>query len=584
MEAPRVTGAPDAGAPDAGAPDAGAPDAGAPDTGPPTEQVPVAGGAPGVRTFLGRTRRWLAGARSSRRRAAVLGVGVLVVAAIALVAANPFGSPTAPTSSRSYATTTVKRESLSSQTQVTATLGYSGTYTVTVPAGTSTQNLMQDQQAVTSAQSKVQMDEAGTSASSDAAAVTSAEQSLSGDQSTLGSDQTTLQDDRSALAAAQQKESNDCSGTGSTGSTCASDEQQVSADQQKVSSDQQAVSQDQAKLAQDEAALSQAQAKQSEDASQAHITLNADEQSLADAQAALSAAEEEATIQGGAFSELPSVGEVVSQGETLYTVGTTSVVLLYGTTPATRNLYQGEHGPDVAELNSDLRSLGYTTAPGGDTFTAGTATAVDAFQAHDGLPQTGNLALGQVVFLPTAARVTAVSGVLGTQPQPGAAVLTASSTTRQVSIALDANLQSDVKVGDAVTITLPDQQTTPGVVSYVGTVATTPSSSGNTHGTQNSAPTITVDVTPSDPSSIGKLDQAPVSVSITDASVQNALVVPVNSLLALAGGGYALEVVPAHGAHYLVPVRTGLFDDAQGLVQVTGSQVHVGMRIVVPST
>ena len=52
--------------------------------------------------------------------------------------------------------------------------------------------------------------------------------------------------------------------------------------------------------------------------------------------------------------------------------------------------------------------------------------------------------------------------------------------------------------------------------------------------------------------------------------MKNALVVPVDALLALASGGYALEVVSAKGVHSLEPVTLGLFDDADGLVQVTG--------------
>lgn len=533
---------------------------------------------------LGRARRWLAGARHPRRRVALLVLALLVVAGAVLAVVNPFATPTAPLAARSYSTYTIGRQTLSSQTQVTATLGYSGSYTVTAPQGTSSQNLMQAQQAVTSDESKVQGDESGTGASTDAASVASAQQSLSSDQTTLQSDQATLASDGAALAAEQEKEANDCSGTGSTSQTCSNDEQQVSADQQKVSSDEQTVTQDKTKVAQDQSALGQAETKQSHDASQAGSTLAADEQTLADDRAALAADEEEETIQGGAFSQLPAVGQVVSQGQTLYTVGTTPVILLYGTTPAIRNLSQGESGPDVAELNKDLRTLGYAGAPGGDTFSAGTVAAVDAFQAHFGVPVTGNLALGQVAFLPTAARVTAVSAVLGDDAQPGSTILTATSTTRQVKITLDADLQADVKVGDPVTITLPNQTTTPGVVSYVGTVATVPASNPNTHGTHSSAPTITVDVTPTRPSAIAALDQAPVSVSITNASVHDVLVVPVDALLALESGGYALEVVPARGPHYLVPVSTGLFDDANGLVQVTGSQVHPGMRVVVPST
>jgi hypothetical protein len=59
-------------------------------------------------------------------------------------------------------------------------------------------------------------------------------------------------------------------------------------------------------------------------------------------------------------------------------------------------------------------------------------------------------------------------------------------------------------------------------------------------------------------------------------------VVQVDALVALSGGGYALEVAPAHGAHYLEAVSLGLFDDADGLVQVTGAGVQAGQRIVVP--
>jgi len=60
--------------------------------------------------------------------------------------------------------------------------------------------------------------------------------------------------------------------------------------------------------------------------------------------------------------------------------------------------------------------------------------------------------------------------------------------------------------------------------------------------------------------------------------------VPVNALLALAGGGYAIEVVGAAGVHRLLAVTLGLFDDAAGLVQVNGSGVRAGQRVVVPAS
>jgi hypothetical protein len=159
-------------------------------------------------------------------------------------------------------------------------------------------------------------------------------------------------------------------------------------------------------------------------------------------------------------------------------------------------------------------------------------------------------------------------------------VLGISSIARQVKVALDAAQQASVKVGDAVTITLPNKQTTPGRITYVSSVATSPSSKS---GQEESAPTIDVDVTPTDPAATGHLDQAPVNVSITTESVQDALAVPIDALLALAGGGYALEVAEGR-VHRLEAVSLGLFDDADGLVQVSGQGVSAGQRLVVPAT
>jgi hypothetical protein len=112
----------------------------------------------------------------------------------------------------------------------------------------------------------------------------------------------------------------------------------------------------------------------------------------------------------------------------------------------------------------------------------------------------------------------------------------------------------------------------------VGTVAVAPpASSDNSDG-----PTITVIVTPTKLSALGNLDQAPVNVSITNATVSNVLTVPVDALLALANGGYAVEVVETSGAHQLVQVTLGLFDDAVGRVQVSGRGLGAGQKVVVP--
>jgi Putative peptidoglycan binding domain len=286
----------------------------------------------------------------------------------------------------------------------------------------------------------------------------------------------------------------------------------------------------------------------------------------------------------GTFTDLPSTGQVITPGQVLYQVNGSPVVLLQGSTPAYRSLSEGVYasdvtGADVTELNADLVALGYATRSeipaGSDEFTWETKQAVERLQAHLGVKQTGALALGAVVFLPTAVRVTAESATVGGSAAPGQPALTGTSTARQVTVPLDATQQSLVKVGDKVTITLPDNQTTPGVVSSVGKVVTTPQGGG--------APTINVQVSPENPAAIGSLDQSSVNVSIITGTVQNALVVPVDALLALVGGGYAVEVAGPAGAHNLVQVTLGLFDDADGLVQVSGSGLSAGQQVVVPT-
>jgi hypothetical protein len=285
------------------------------------------------------------------------------------------------------------------------------------------------------------------------------------------------------------------------------------------------------------------------------------------------------------YTMLPSAGRIVRRGQPLFTIDGEQTLLLYGSTPVWRSFQAGmAPGMDVAELNANLRALGLDT-PSGDAFTSATSSAISALQQAHGLTRTGTLRLGAVVLEPGTLRVTTVIATLGAPAQPGP-VLTGTSTRQHVSVQLDVARQSEVKVGDRVSVSLPDNRTTPGVVSAIGKVATTPSSDqqGGGGGGGSSSPTIDVTVRLLHPSAAGDLDQAPVEVSITERRVRNALAVPVNALVALAGGGYAVEEVEANGTHRLVPVTPGIFDDAQGLVQVAGSGLAVGQRVVVPAS
>lgn len=286
------------------------------------------------------------------------------------------------------------------------------------------------------------------------------------------------------------------------------------------------------------------------------------------------------TNQGtGTITSLPAVGHVVRRGKEAYGLNGTPVVLLYGNTTLYRTLSEGMSGPDVRELNQNLIALGYATKadllPLRD-FSANTAYALEQYQTALGITSpTGSLTLGQAVFLPSAARITAweTSVVPGAAATPGEALMTATSDTPVATINLDPSQEGELKLGDHVGITLPDGSSTPGVITNVGKVAST-----------NAAGVTSVPVTVSltHPRAAGGLSQAPVTVQVTTGKVNNVLVVPVDALQARAGGGYSVEVIGPR-RHYLVPVQVGVFDDAAGLVQVTSSRLAAGQRVVVPA-
>ena len=284
----------------------------------------------------------------------------------------------------------------------------------------------------------------------------------------------------------------------------------------------------------------------------------------------------------GTVTTLPAVGKTVRQGGVLYQVSGTPVVLLYGNTPDYRDMSAGLTGADVREFNKAMISLGYTTRAdvlaaglGMGYFSAATTTAWEDYQTALGITvPSATVTLGQVVFLPTAAKIaTWETGITpGTAAAPGTALMTATSPVPQVTISLDPSLETEIKAGDKVGIDLPEGGATTGVVTQVSKVAST-NASGVT--------SVPVYVSLDHPKVARNLSSAPVTVTVTTGSVPNALVVPVAALVARAGGGYAVEVT-GPGGHHLVKVTVGLFDDAAGLVQVTGS-LTPGQHVVVPA-
>jgi hypothetical protein len=182
-----------------------------------------------------------------------------------------------------------------------------------------------------------------------------------------------------------------------------------------------------------------------------------------------------------------------------------------------------------------------------------------------------------VVFLPGPVRVGEHQAAVGARVQPATPVTAASSTTRTATVELPAGDANVAGAGDPVDIELPSGRTTEGRITEVGTVAKTPAAAEGT--TDPGEPTITVSVRVAGGGATGDLDQAPVRVTFVKERKRDVLAVPVTALLALAEGGYAVEVAEG-GTTRLVGVEAGMF--AGGRVEVTGAGVREGQRLVVP--
>jgi hypothetical protein len=276
----------------------------------------------------------------------------------------------------------------------------------------------------------------------------------------------------------------------------------------------------------------------------------------------------------GTLTRLPSEGAVVDRGESLYEVdGRPTAWLMQGRRPAWRPFASDMgDGEDVRQLEQSLSALGYGPGTVDDDFTEATEAAIERFQDDRGMDDDGRLDLGEVVFLPGDARVAGRKGSTGMRLRPGEPVLETTSSKRVVTVQLEAARQTLVARGDGVEVELPDGDVVFGRITKVSRVAQPPREEGGDS---------TVEVTIVLRGRAGRaLDQAPVTVGIAQEVRRDALSVPVTALLAVEGGGSAVEVAGAGGTRRTVRVRTGLFGD--GYVEISGRGLREGTRVVIP--
>ncbi|MEV4621696.1 peptidoglycan-binding protein [Asanoa sp. NPDC049573] len=269
---------------------------------------------------------------------------------------------------------------------------------------------------------------------------------------------------------------------------------------------------------------------------------------------------------GGMVTWLAPDGATVTRGKPVFRVDGAPVVLLYGPLPVYRPLSRGVEGPDVAQFERNLAALGYTGFTVDDDYTGATADAVRDWQGDLGVDETGTVTAGLVAYAPGPIRIAGHTAPVGA-PAAGQ-VVSYTGTARLVTVDLPVADRRLAVAGAAATIELPDGRTAPGTVATVGAVATAPAQGD---------PTVEVTVTVADQKLLGDLQEGPVDVSLTASRRDDVLTVPVEALVALAEGGYGVQLADGR---YLA-VETGLF--AGGRVEVTGAGLDAGMTVGVPS-
>jgi peptidoglycan hydrolase-like protein with peptidoglycan-binding domain len=271
----------------------------------------------------------------------------------------------------------------------------------------------------------------------------------------------------------------------------------------------------------------------------------------------------------GTLTDIAAERSTVERGQTLYAIDGEPVILLYGALPAWRDIGPDvPNGADVRQLEENLDVLGFSPGDVDERFTAETRSAVNEWLSSVGLPETGVVRLGRVVFLRAALTVADHLKNVGAPIQDGDEIMSALSFEKVVTVSF--SNENDLATGERVTVALPGKK----VPGKVTSVVTDPGAG------RGEELFLLATVVPDEAGALAELREgADVDVEVFDASRENVLAIPVTALLARDRGGYAVEVDRGAGRVELVGVTPGLY--ANDLVEIR-SGLREGDRVVVP--
>ncbi|MDD9370418.1 MAG: hypothetical protein PV358_09920 [Acidimicrobiales bacterium] len=290
--------------------------------------------------------------------------------------------------------------------------------------------------------------------------------------------------------------------------------------------------------------------------------------------------------RSGVVTGVSPVGSPVGQGGVLFHLDLEPTVLLHGEIPAFRDMTtEADPGADIAQLEQALIDLGFGDGVIADgDFTATTAEAVEAWEEALGRADPdGVAALGDILFAPGDLRIDAVTSDRGTQVQSGAEVVDVTATAKVVTLQLTVDEVGGIEAGTAVAIELPDGSAAGGVVADVASEPTAADAEAESADDGSGDETCAGGVTLDDPTGAAGFPSGGVDVAVESDRTADATAVPVTALLALAEGGYALQVADDSrpSGSVLVAVEVGTMADEW--VQVTGDGIEPGVEVVVPA-
>ncbi|MGY5131625.1 peptidoglycan-binding protein [Streptomyces nigrescens] len=280
----------------------------------------------------------------------------------------------------------------------------------------------------------------------------------------------------------------------------------------------------------------------------------------------------------GTITKAAESGKTVSLGQRLYERDARPVTLLYGSTPMFRTMKVGARGPDVLQLERNLRDLGFGAGLYVDArFDEATKAAVKQWQKSLDVTSNGEVGQGDVVFQRGPVRVVSADAALADSIGPDKAVLTVASTKPVVRASLDEADRALAANGTKVEVDLHSGGTRHGKVSGVAAPEDSESAEGGAGGSGSSEEGIDVEITLDGGDKLKQEDrQGTLSVKFVSESRKNVLTVPVEAVVALREGGYGLELVQGSKTR-MVAVETGL--TADGRIEVSGTGLAEGMKV-----